>query len=312
MKNTAYKPLTATPYKQNETYQERQPSNPELAKYICCFWGSTHPYLKRKEHDALELVIPDTCVDIIYNIDHTDNTIAGGFCGINDVAFMSGNDRTCGHLVSTFAIRFYAWGVYPFAEDSLYGTVNGFYDVRSRFTWLDRVLRQQLFDKYSLEERSRGAEEMFLARMSAAETGSTTECVPIGGMSTVVRVRENSIVERAVAQILLCNGVLNVVQLAQECFVSSRQLERIFHEYIGMTPKKFCNLVRYQCLWGEIIRNPVFQAADAVYRYGYADQSHMLREFKRYHSMDIRRARVRACENVGNIQYNCSDGRYHI
>lgn len=29
----------------------------------------------------------------------------------------------------------------------------------------------------------------------------------------------------------------------------SRQLERLFHEYIGMTPKKLGKLVRYQFLW---------------------------------------------------------------
>lgn len=311
MNNITYHPLTAMPYRQNEAYRELPPAHHELAKYIRCFWGSGQPYLKQKEHDAESLVIPDTCVDIIYNIDHTDNTVAGGFCGINDAAFFSASDRGCGHLVSTFAIRFYAWGVYPFAEDSLCGTVNGFYEVRSRFAWLDRILRQQLFEKRSLAERAAVVEDLFLGRISAASAGATKGCVP-GGMLFSAKMRENSIVECAVTQIHLHRGAIDAAGLARECFVSGRQLERVFHEYIGLTPKKFCNLVRYQYLWGEIIRNPAFQAADAVHCYGYADQSHLLREFKRYHTMDIRRARACAFEHVGNIQYNCGDSRYHV
>lgn len=39
MNALTYKPLTATPYKHNETYTEMLPANPELAKYIRCFWG---------------------------------------------------------------------------------------------------------------------------------------------------------------------------------------------------------------------------------------------------------------------------------
>lgn len=312
MSNTAYKPLTATPFKQNEAYRELLPVNPGLAKYIRCFWGSGQPYLKRKEQDASGLVIPDTCVDVIYNIDHTDNTITGGFCGINDAAFRNSDDRQCGHLISTFAIRFYAWGAYSFAEDSLQGTVNGFYDVRSRFVWLDRVLRQQLFEKHSLTERAGIAEELFLGRMAAPGVSPTAECVSSGGMPASGRIRENSVIDCAVTQILIHKGDVSAAALARECFIGSRQLERLFHEYIGMTPKKLCNLVRYQCLWGEIMHNPGFQVADAVYRYGYADQSHLLREFKRYHGADIRQARACAYKNVGNIQYIQGSRQYNM
>lgn len=53
-------------------------------------------------------------MDIIYHIDYTDNTVTGGFCGVNDCSFHAHNNGTIGHTVSTFAIRFYAWSVYAF------------------------------------------------------------------------------------------------------------------------------------------------------------------------------------------------------
>lgn len=297
-------PLTATPYKHNETYQEILPANPELAKYIRCYWGSTKPYIQTEEHTVPSIVIPDTCVDIIYNIDHTANKVDGGFCGINDASFCNSADRKYGHLISTFAIRFYAWGAYAFSEDSLRDTLNGYYDVRSRFMWLDRILRQQLFGQSSLQERTEAVEELLLKRLSVTGKDSAAgHVLADSGRAASAKVRQNSVIDCAVSLILLRKGNVGALQLARECFVSSRQLERLFHEYIGITPKKLCNLVRYQCLWSELMSNPGFHAADAVYRYGYTDQSHLMREFKRYHTMDISQARKRAYENVGNIQY---------
>ena len=45
-----------------------------------------------------------------------------------------------------------------------------------------------------------------------------------------------------------------------------------------------------------------FDILSGVHRYGYTDQSHLLREFKRYHSMDIQSAKILALKYVGNIQ----------
>ena len=217
-----YRPLTATPFKRNSFYTEIAPSK-ELQSYIRCYWGTENPLIQIENDDAPELVIPDTCVDIIYHIDYTDNTVTGGFCGVNDCSFHAHGNRNIGHMVSTFAIRFYAWKAYAFADNSMQCTMNGYFDVGSRFEWLDKIIRPKL-------------------------------------------------------------------------------LERLFHEYVGITPKKLSNLIRYQFLWRDILCEPDFDVLSAVHKFGYTDQSHLLREFKRYHSMDIHNARIMAFKDVGNIQ----------
>ena len=50
------------------------------------------------------------------------------------------------------------------------------------------------------------------------------------------------------------------------------------------------------------MRNRQFSMLDAVVKYGFTDQSHLIREFKRYHSMDISSAKRYAYQNVENIQ----------
>lgn len=277
-----YTPLTAAPFKKTGRYCEISPQAPGLAAYIRCFWGSVRPYPSAREDPAGTIVIPDTCVDIIYRIDHTEGTVIGDFCGINDTSFLSYAKGVHGHLISLFAIRFYAWSAYAFSEDSLKGSVNGSFDVRSRFCWLDGLLRHRLLECQSLAQRSRLAEEAFLMRLLSA--------------------RQSDVIDQAVAAVLSQKGSLKISRLAEECCISGRQLERTFHEYIGITPKRFSSLVRYQCLWNEILRDPGLNISDAAYRYGYTDQPHLLREFKRYHTMDIRQAVMHARQDVGNIQ----------
>ncbi len=279
--NAIYCLLTATPFKRNSFYTEISPSK-ELQSYIRCYWGTENPLIQIKNDDAPELVIPDSCVDIIYHIDYTNNTVTGGFCGVNDCSFHTHGNGTIGHMVSTFAIRFYAWSAYAFSDDSFQSTMNGYFDVGSRFEWLDKSIRPQLLELKTLQEKISFTEQVLFKRL--------------------LDIRENAVINDTIQNILINKGSLDIAKLAKESFVSTRQLERLFHEYVGITPKKLSNLIRYQFLWRDILCEPDFDVLSAVHKFGYTDQSHLLREFKRYHSMDIHNARIMAFKDVGNIQ----------
>jgi len=114
--------------------------------------------------------------------------------------------------------------------------------------------------------------------------------------------RTNNIVMDAVAEILQRKGNLEVGQLSKEIHISSRQLERLFKENIGISPKQLSSLIRYQYLWREVLCHPQFQIQDAVYRYGYTDQAHLLRDFKRFHTMNPVEAKKYALEHVAFLQ----------
>lgn len=102
-----------------------------------------------------------------------------------------------------------------------------------------------------------------------------------------------------------------MIDLRQEVLIGSRQLERLFLEYIGVSPKSLASMVRYQYLWNELLYHKDFNIADAVYQYGYSDQAHLCHDFKKYHSMRISDARKYAIENVGNLQYNFHESQYN-
>lgn len=275
MKNKMrYHPLTATPFKRNSAYREIEPCQ-ALRPYIRCFWGREYDYSSDTGTDeSSEIVIPDTCVDIIYRINDVGDIITSDFVGINDRAFHFHKSQKAEYKISVFAIRFYAWTAYVFSEDSFAGTVNGRYDVRERYHWLDRELRGPLAEPGNLTDLIRLTESLLLKKLEIA--------------------RSNKLVDGVMNDILLYQGSLEIQQLSKENFISSRQMERLFHEYIGMAPKKLSNLVRYQNLWRDIVSQSNFDIASAVSKYGYTDSPHMMREFKRYHSMNIREAREMA------------------
>ena len=185
--------------------------------------------------------------------------------GVSDVCGTAHLPMIPGHTVSTFAIRFHAFGAYAFADDALRGTLNGFESPEVRFGRLDRALRARLPELRGLSARTAYAQSVLLA----------FQC------------RENPLVETVVDALLYHRGTATVSAWAHELFISSRQLERLLGEYWGMTPKKGSALVRYQALYQEICHGTLTDVQDAVARYDFADQAHLCREFRRYHGENV-------------------------
>lgn len=276
-----YTPRTATPFACDEGYREFAPCE-ELKPYIKCFWGTKEPIRQTNAGTANQTVVtPDTCMDIIFTVDFTANKIGDIFCGLNDAAFVSRGMQE-ERLFSTFAIRFYAWSAVVFSQDSLRDTKNGFFDAGCHFEGLKKALGPLLFEVTGMEERMAVAQRYLLSHMHPE--------------------RQKSLLMDAVAGILMRRGNVEISRLAGEIHTSTRQLERVCKETMGISPKLLASLVRYQYLWNDILLTPGFQVQDAVYRYGYTDQAHLLREFKRFHTMSISQAKRHAFQHVAFLQ----------
>ncbi len=75
---------------------------------------------------------------------------------------------------------------------------------------------------------------------------------------------------------------LNVCKLADKACLSTKQFTRIFEDYVGTSPKDFLRIVRVQRALYLLQGDPQYKynLAQVAYRCGFADQSHMIREFK--------------------------------
>ncbi len=76
-------------------------------------------------------------------------------------------------------------------------------------------------------------------------------------------------------------GQVDIRELASLANLSRRQLERKFKQATGLSPKRFCQLLRFQAALKEYPSSKKSLVAIAL-EYGYYDQSHFIQEFKRF------------------------------
>jgi AraC-like DNA-binding protein len=83
---------------------------------------------------------------------------------------------------------------------------------------------------------------------------------------------------------------VSVQRLSDDAGVSRQHLTRVFRDVVGLTPKLYCRLVRFQAGLVYAGRGSVVEVdwADVAQRLGYADQSHMIAEFKQFSSLTPR------------------------
>ena len=86
---------------------------------------------------------------------------------------------------------------------------------------------------------------------------------------------------RVAAHIAEDRGISRVDQLVREFQVSLRRLQRLFSEYIGVSPKWVIQRYRLLDAAERVAAGTVVDWADLALDLGYADQAHFIRDFKR-------------------------------
>lgn len=78
------------------------------------------------------------------------------------------------------------------------------------------------------------------------------------------------------------NGQINICQLSKRNFTTVRQLERKFKKYIGLSPKEYSNIIRFQNALSMIKDSDKNRnLLDIAFECGYYDHSHLTNEIKR-------------------------------
>lgn len=258
-----YRPITGEPLRRDSTYCEILPCE-ALRPYVRCFWGSDASLPAPEGKDSPSIVIPDTCMDIIFEIDSAHGVCRGSFCTVDESAYFLGTAENL-QGKETFAIRFYAWAVALFSRESFMGKRNRAYAVDEFFGNLEEKLTPLLLHTSTMAERIEMVQTELLNRL---ETN-----------------RADSNLLNAIYYMLETDCRAKVSDICLYTAVSPRQLERIFNTQIGVSPKVFSSLVRYQLLWQELLFQGNTDILDAVEKYGFTDQSHLLRDFKKHHFM---------------------------
>lgn len=80
-------------------------------------------------------------------------------------------------------------------------------------------------------------------------------------------------------------GCVSVADMAADAGISRQHLARAFRLHIGVSPKTYCCLARFQAALQFAGRAPSLNWAQAAVDLGYSDQSHLIAEFRRFSSL---------------------------
>jgi len=228
-----------------------------------------------------EAVWPDGCIELIVHLGDPFRAQADGALAAQPISFLVGQMvrpmvLQPGGRVATFGIRFRPGGARPFFGvplgelagsttplEALWGTEAGRFEAALGAAWSDRArgpLAPAPVGELALERVGRVAERTLLRRLDP-------------------RRRPPAEVQAAVARVLGSRGAVRVEHLAREVGWGTRRLERRFAAAVGMAPKPFARVVRFQSLLERLpSREPdwVSLALDC----GYFDQSHLAGEVR--------------------------------
>ncbi|SDI82739.1 helix-turn-helix domain-containing protein [Chryseobacterium jejuense] len=243
-------------------HQEFEPPE-ELRDSIKCFWYN------RKDFGELSSsfeVLPDGYAEIIFHF--------GSGCSISHQGnleklpspFMMGllNQPAVFHTqgqLEIIGIRCFPWVVFDLLGLSSNKSENGVYLFEHPVAKLQTGLKELILEgkidnaiikvqQYFLNMRSQVAVESMLCKAGLAMKKT--------------------------------NGAIPVHQVAEAAHTTVRTLERKFKQSSGYTVKDVAGLMRFEQVRNHLWLYPDSNIAGLAQEFGYADQSHLSREFKRY------------------------------
>lgn len=116
--------------------------------------------------------------------------------------------------------------------------------------------------------------------------------------SRLTRCQPHTAAMAAAAYIFRHKGVIHISEVAGRSALGLRQFERRFAEEIGIHPKLFARIVRFQSALDTKLRFPARPWIQIAHRFGYHDHTHMIHDFRALSGL-----------SPGAILANIGDGR---
>ncbi len=219
------------------------------------------------ENSFSQRILPDGCVDIIFDFEQHEEPgkfqtglpeLVGTMTSLLEITYQPGRVRMMG-------IRFAPGGITAFTRMPVFEFTDRNIELPISETVLDKNFYERLPDMNCMQHRLTHINQYFLARLNELY-------VP------------DKQIGHAVSYVRTHNGQLSIKQLAKEVCLSERQFERKFKTAIGISPKIFCNVMRFRFTRQYIKMHPDESIDTIATACGYYDHSHLIREFKRFAS----------------------------
>lgn len=224
---------------------------PRLRPFVESVW-----YTPPTNSTAFDIV-PDGCVDACFVLSE----------GSPRILLFGTTTRTSSYEMEAnvpyFGVRFYPGKASLFVREK----ISNLTDTRFKVNEFLGLTAEEILDAGTFTERRLRVESSLTAALSR-------KTLPSG-----------DVVSYAVTAINRSHGEIRIHDLAESCHLSERHLERLFFEKVGVTPKFYARIRRFRSVLN-YLADPADpgqpKLADVAALYGYADQSHLTRDFRSF------------------------------
>lgn len=250
-------------------YREIAPSS-QLMPFIKCFWILENNV--QNSGKELQKVLPDACPELIIHYGDRFRIRSGESIKQQPYAFLFGpitRHIEIGPSGATgmIAARFYPGALSAFLSFPVKEITDRYVALHTVFGAEARTLEKSLRAHRSFHEQMVDLLEVFLLSRLSQEAFT-----PLLKQATLRQIADQQ-------------QAVKIEALSKQLNIGRRHLERKFNEQVGMTPRLFLRIVRFQNIFRIIGSKRIKNLTDLTYRAGYFDQSHFNRDFKAFTGM---------------------------
>lgn len=241
---------------------------PPLSAFVESFWL----YEGERPAHAKERRLPDGSVGLVFNLhddlirtyDRRDQEAFRGYRG----AVLSGPQSgyvvlDTASLVSTLGVTFRPGGMLPFLPFPVSDLSDQVLSLEALWGAEVADLRGSLRIATTPAARFAILERCLLSRLDLSRTSHPALARAVAGLRDAARFP-------------------TVASLAEHIGLSQTRLVQVFRDAMGMTPKQFARLSRFQRVLARLDAGGAADWADTVFACGYFDQSHLIHEFQAF------------------------------
>ncbi len=226
---------------------------PELAAYIHSFWE-----LKGEDSDhQWERIFPDGCPGIVLNLGDTCKTDSGASSIDHGKTYVVG-------AMNTFKDTFIDSNTRLLGVCFKPAMFSSFYNYASQHELTNHTVKfeaQHAFDISKLYK----APGSYLNRYFLDRRKSI-----------------HPVLTSVLDDMHRCKGDVNIFEVAKRNFTTVRQLERQFKTHVGLSPKEYAKVIRFQSALTMMNAMHPKKLSDIAFDCGFYDQSHLTNEVKKY------------------------------
>ncbi|WP_373227680.1 AraC family transcriptional regulator [Parabacteroides merdae] len=226
--------------------------SPILSQYIKYYW-----VLKTDEVEPVTVqTILSGCIHLVF---HRGENLNIQSKGLQPKNFIRGQFSTYGSLISEgnidmIAVIFHPLGLSPFVRCSMSELYNHYIDVEDLEDIELNHLKRNISAEPAVETYIRLIERFFMQRLVDADYNYQRT-------------------QHAICQIIN-QPQIDVNTLAESTCLGYRQFKRVFSNYVGMSPKEYYRVVRFQRVLYLLQNHPGMELVDLAYSCGFYDSSH--------------------------------------